>query len=278
MQNHKLIRQVYPPQQPVLVEQSKGLIHGKKKWPNLVRYFGGFKTPIGIEIEAENVQTPVSNTMVYWKEKNDSSLKVNGREFVSIPVAGHNIDYALAEIKEKITDPDILWSHRTSIHVHTQVLDLSVQQFHLLISLYAVFEELFFKMVDPTRVGNGYCYHLRDLSPEQTSPNDQHGKYCALNIGTGLRNFGTVEFRHLQGTSDLRLIRRWIQLIVKLQKYVEDVPSDQLRDIIVSLNTTSQYGYLLNDVFGKSAVLFEGLDLKKAMEDGVIWAKLYLSI
>ena len=246
-----------------------------KKFPNLPTFFGKYKNPIGIEIEVE--QAPVFETKpIFWVRDKDGSLKIDGAEFISVPLSGRCIDYALAEIYPLISQQDCLWSHRTSIHVHLNVNTFTVKKVKTLIALYACLEELFFFFVDDLRKGNNYCYPLTDLNPESLMLGMPEQKYCAFNVGNALEEHNTVEFRHMHGTGNIKSIRRWIQLIVKLHHYVDKTPCDQIRQRIKTLNYVSEYNQFISEIFGVTAKFFDKLNLQQMMEENVFWAKLYL--
>jgi hypothetical protein len=100
-------------------------------------------------------------------------------------------------------------------------------------------------------------------------------KYCALNVGSSIRKYGTIEFRQHHGTADRTMLRRWIQLIVKLHNYVRKTNPKEIKDTIEALNTNSHYHQFLGNVFGQTAAVFPPMVLQRAMEDGVLWAKVY---
>lgn len=275
MQDYKLISEVLPPAKNVGNNQLVLLEKAEKKWGEIKKLFGAYKNhTIGIEIEVEN--SPPAKPMLFWEAKQDGSLKVHGMEFVSVPVAGHNIDYALYEIRELLEHHPCLWSHRTSIHVHAGLQNMTMSELYALIASYAALEKLFFLQVDQVRRGNPYCYYLTDTNPNNLTLGKQSMKYCALNVGNSLAEYNTAEFRHMNGTSDFRLIRRWVQLIVKLLHYVKTKEAKTVIERVKSLNTCSEYAAFVNEVFNSSSKHFINIDFQKEMEEGVLWAKMYL--
>lgn len=244
--------------------------------PTLQTFFTAYKVPIGIEIEVESFDRYTWPRCIYWSVKDDNSLRDNGAELVSVPIAGKNIDYALYELDTAMKNTQRpRWSHRCSVHVHINVRNWTVEQYQNLVGTYVIFEDLFFSLVPPERKAGSYAYPMRDISPENAMPGDEVGKYCALNIGSSTGDYGTVEFRHSAGTADPRQLRRWIQLIVKLHAYVRKTPIEELRRTIYSLNTNSEYMKFLETVFGKTAQIFPPTLLQNSMERGVLWSKIY---
>jgi hypothetical protein len=269
------VSRVFAGAEPVHIDWVQMIQKGAKKFPEPTTFFGGYKNPIGIEVEVE--RAPVfKNPALFWTRSSDGSLKIEGAEFISIPLSGRCIDYALEELRPLITEPTCLWSHRTSIHVHLNVNTFTIEQVKLLAALYACFEDLFFFFVEDLRKGNNYCYHLTDINPETLRVGNTDQKYCAFNMGNSIIEHNTVEFRHMHGTGDLKAIRRWIQLIVKLHHYVDQHSCKQIQQQIMSLNYTSAYQQLVSNVFGATARFFDKVDFQTMMEENVFWAKLYL--
>lgn len=264
---------------PSFPNQLELLSQAKKKFGEITTYFGGYKNPIGIEVEVENVTNSTNGIPIYWDYTHDNSLKVKGQEFVSAPVSGHNIDYAIHELGAilKQTAPDALWSHRTSIHVHCNISDLPRPKLELFIAYYALLEPLFFSFVAPHRHGNSFCYPVVDVLPADVKKYVGNGqiKYCAFNVGAvGTHN--TIEFRHLEGTGDLTKIRRWVQLVVKLYDYIESNNLQTLKSRFQGLGTKKNYSELLSEIFGKTAALFNKLDHRAMMYQNYKWSSIFL--
>ena len=164
---------------------------------------------IGIEIELENI-TNFVNLEYYWSHKDDGSLRNYGAEFVSIPLRGYQVPYALTYLNKAIHEynkPD--FSTRTSVHIHLNVRDMPEEQIKVLILLYALFERHFFNFAGTKRETSVFCvplYRTQQLSGilnwsmEDLSQNWH--KYSAINCGTVTGNndvprFGTIEFLSL---------------------------------------------------------------------------------
>ena len=114
------------------------------------------KTLVGIELELENISlgdweyyydTNKKNAldlMKYWKIVQDGSLR-NGIEFVTDPLVGNNIikgldclDY-LVEYVNPTNNLKISMGERTSLHVHLNVLDLTIEQLKNLVIILEIF-------------------------------------------------------------------------------------------------------------------------------------------
>ena len=260
-----------PPQQELLeIAETLKLLPEKTK-------FGIYKTPVGIEVELENLRD-LSNAP-FWNVVADHSLRNNGAEFVSVPVSGKNIDAALASLRN-ILEKNMGYetSVRCSTHVHINVSDLDRGQLHMLIALYACFEKLLFSLHDERRIHNPYCYpltYLRNINTITARNNLEYMKYCALNTGH-LSDYGTVEFRHMEGLESVEKLERWIQIIQKLVQYVKLNDIQYVYSRIMDLNTSSEYASFAEQVL-YPVNPFRGItNLQEEMESGVTWAKLFL--
>ena len=241
---------------------------------------------IGIEIELENI-TQFVNLEYYWSHKEDGSLRNYGAEFVSIPLRGYQIPYALKYLNNAIyqnNKPD--FSTRTSVHIHLNVRDMPEEQIKVLILLYALFERHFFNFAGTKRETSVFCvplYRTQQLngilnwSMEELSLNWH--KYSAINCGTITGNndvprFGTIEFRHLYGTLDETIILDWINQIMLLREASHQIKLNELLATIRTMNTTSAYAAMYKNVFKHAARM--DLMTKKDFEYCVTTTKLAL--
>lgn len=243
------------------------------KLPQIKTYFTNYRNPIGIEVEVENCQG-VSG-MVFWQCEKDSSLKVSGKEFISIPLSGKQVDYALAELEDLFsrTLGKLLWSHRTSIHIHQNMSSLREQHLTGYVMLYGLFEDLFFSMVDKVREGNPYCYRATELDPVEFCNLTENNKYCALNLYP-IKPQCTVEYRHMHGTQDFKLIRRWIQLIMKMHRFVEDYDSREIVGKLLTHIRQQTFTSLAKEVFGASIILFTEEQIYSSGKRNAVWSTL----
>ena len=221
---------------------------------------------VGIEIECENI-TNQPYMEYYWSKKADGSLRNSGVEFVSIPLRASQVEYALDYLKNRVVlagnDPD--FSPRTSVHVHLNVRDMSLDQVKTLVLLYALFEKHFFNLVGSRREQSIFCVPLyrsgqlstlRKLAPYSA----KWHKYNAINLASifgddDVTRLGTIEFRHMYGTFDKQIIIPWINTILKLREASLKYSYTELLDKIKTLNTTSEYIAMYQNVFGEYANL-----------------------
>jgi hypothetical protein len=219
---------------------------------------------VGIEVEVENI-VDYYNLEYYWEGKSDGSLRNSGAEFTSIPLRGQQIPYALRYLKEALeinNKPD--FSNRTSVHVHMNVRDMTWNQIKTFILLYAIFERHFFNIAGTKREESIFCVPLyktnqvRNITYLENGGAENWYKYSAINCGTILGNdtvpkFGTIEFRHLYGTLDEKIIINWINNIFCLRNASAKIKYEDLLEQVKNMNTTSEYVTLYQQVFKEYA-------------------------
>lgn len=229
------------------------------KYGEIPTFFSKYKNPVGVELEIENVPVSfrrlVNDTSIYWKHVEDNSLKHAGAEFISCPINGQNIDYAIHEFANLSNTQAFQYSVRTSTHVHVNVSFMNWDEFVCLILLSAYLEPLLYSLCKEERKGNPYCYPISSLPPLDVFAMGEDLKYCGINTAP-VRRLLTVEYRQLHGTNDWRLIRRWIQVLCKIYYFAKYTPSKeiiaQMRDVI----RTKNHDILLKKILGATCVLF----------------------
>lgn len=240
------------------------------------------KCLIGIEVEVERVVTFDPHVpLVFWKVHEDGSLRNNGREFVSIPISASYANAALFLLFRGI-NAQHEFSKRTSIHIHMNARDLSVDKVLGILLTYHVVEPLLFKFVGGNRHNNIFCVPwtnseifamvMNSIIQKDIAgviPHLAAARYSALNLAA-LAKFGTLEFRHLPGMSDVRRIVNWINLLLSLRLYAMKHENYlAIADKITALNTNSQYLKFMEEVFGDSIALLDTRNLMEDMERNV---------
>lgn len=179
---------------------------------------------VGFELEVENarVRHPAPGV---WIPQTDGSLRNNGLEFITPPLAGKGIDDSINEMWDKMPD-GWSFSQRTSVHVHVNARDLTWQQLKMWLLTYCVVEEVMFDFASPDRAKGIFCVPLLDTSyPDYlisklvtNTHRAQQGweKYSAVNLSR-LGDLGTVEFRHMPGTRDKEKILLWVKMLDDLR-------------------------------------------------------------
>lgn len=238
---------------------------------------------IGIEIEVENIRSSLcGNLDYYWAEDEDHSLRNYGREYKSIPMRAYQIPYSIEYLKQllSINNPKYEFSNRCSVHVHLNVRDFTMEQLACFLILYCVFEKHFFHIAGTKRENNIFCVPLwtTDYLPnlkKLVRPESYKAwhKYLALNCGCifgseNNKDFGTVEFRHLYGTLDTKILYPWINSIIALREASSKYKLDELVEEIITANTTSQYLYWYDTIF-QDLKISPALMTKKDHEYGI---------
>ena len=249
---------------PLVVQKLHHLAYEQKQ-PNYQYKMVAPSALIGIEVEVENVPNYISLDY-YWKSKHDGSLRNNGCEFTSIPLRAYQVPYALDYLWKQMcqeNDPD--FSPRTSIHIHLNVRDMTVDQIKVLTLLYSIFERHFFHIAGTKREESIFCVPLYLSKQVQVIKDIPYSlqnwhKYNAVNLGTitgtaDVPRFGTIEFRHLYGTMDNDIIINWINNILYLRQASLSYTFDELSDKVKDMNSTSEYIALYSTVFGEYANL-----------------------
>lgn len=170
---------------------------------------------VGLECEIESVASRKNIGMFSATE--DGSLRNSGIEFISKPLP---VREAISQFKHlhatiQYKDRTEAFTSRTSTHVHINCRALSFEQTKNIALLYALYEECFFAMVNSDRRNNIHCVPLSETflpvlygKPLESLVARWH-KYTALNL-LPLAKYGTIEFRHLQGTDNAQLVEEWL--------------------------------------------------------------------
>ena len=158
----------------------------------------------------------------------DGSLRNTGYEYITSPLSYEGSLEAFKYLFTKLQyKKEVGHSERTSTHVHINVGSLTLKQCKQLILLYAALEPLFFNYVAPNRKDNIFCVplsytHLSKFYNKELSPLlECWHKYTAFNI-LPMREYGTMEFRHLQGTNDYETYHGWLTSLKNLFEFVRD--------------------------------------------------------
>lgn len=221
------------------------------------------KELIGIEVEVENVATRDALNAV-WMVKEDGSLRNSGSEFVTHPIEAHYAPAALQHLMKEALDPQCHFSPRTSVHIHLNVQDMDTSQVIDLVLLYSVYEKILYRFAGRGRIKNIYCVPIVETALMrwflERGMNDQWSKYTGLNLCT-LRNFGTLEFRHMHGTFDVEKLSNWIGMITSLKEYVKSSTSKEIRQMVQSMDDSFDFKGLLHKIFGQYAELLKYRDV-----------------
>lgn len=150
-----------------------------------------------------------------WKVQPDASI--NGWEIVSPPL------YDTEELKTVVhvlrKELKVRCNHKTGLHIHHDINDFNLNQIKNLYRLYDKYEPNAIKsIINPSRITSQYCNPIKPLMEKVVSASTiegfkkaQTGRYYNLNNKAYVK-YGTIEFRHHQGTTDINEILAWVEL------------------------------------------------------------------
>ena len=184
---------------------------------------------VGLELEIERWPTPPEDCRHRgFTFTSDGSLRNSGVEAITKPTKLKNIPNLLKSFFTHFEVTEDNYSDRCSIHVHVNCQDLSVEQVRTICLLYQAVERILFNFVDDSRRGNIFCVpwcesgvadrFVPRFLDDPVSTIRIWQKYSALNL-LPLRELGTIEFRHLEGTCDLGKIITWLDIISHIFSY-----------------------------------------------------------
>lgn len=223
---------------------------------------------MGIEVEAENVTNNRLSIPGSFKEVSDGSLKLHGMEFVTVPIKLLYLEKELERLFGAIPKAD--FSSRTSIHVHMNARDFTLQNLLDFLKIYTLFERNLYRF-SGDRWTNNFCIpfqqapdylinflnRYRNIEPETPTEGQimqqpfRWSKYLGLNISpiTGTQEcpnkYGTIEFRQMKGNNNTHHIVEWCNIIACIKFYVRSVDSKKLDELIF----TNKGHTITSDVF-----------------------------
>ena len=249
---------------------------------------------VGIEIEVEgqinfdrkifSAPSKFSDSKIgqYWGIVSDGSLR-DGIELVTPTLFGDDLVQAvkaLSKLNEQL-ERRPSFSHRCSTHVHIDARDLDKDQLLSLIFIYYLYEKYLFKYWNERRYNNIYCIPLHNCHQfistvgalireknesvilDTFSAINERERYCAFNLNALLK-YGSVEFRHGEGTFDSVKILNWINIIMCLKRYALTNPPEELLTII----TDQPFADLSRDIFQDHYdILFENQDVGEIKQE-----------
>lgn len=184
---------------------------------------------LGVEIEVEGAGDPlpvVDNDT--WTTVSEGSIR-SGLEYVSKKpmVYGSGLIDKFKSLINQIDKPEykiIYDSHRTSTHVHVDVLNYTPVQVWTAVTAYWLLENVLFKYCGKEREGNQFCLRLKDaeglLDQVEMDLNNKYPfsmldstriRYAGLNL-RAINRHGSLEFRGMRGTLDPDTLHDWSKI------------------------------------------------------------------
>lgn len=231
---------------------------------------GRVKGDFGIEIECEGANLPVIPAGTAWNQCDDGSLRgeypLSRSEYVLRKPL--NIDECDAAIKYLIEQGAkcksvFNFSFRTSVHVHLNVTELTVNQYLNLVYTYYIIEEALIRYCGDERVGNRFCLRLRDADNlvnhltmlfNDTARvlyrlNLEELKYAAINLAATPR-YGSLEFRGMSGNLNPDYIRVWLKALGSLREFATKFENPKkIHDHFVQTNPSLFLEEVLQDSY-----------------------------
>ena len=191
----------------------------------------GLETPqtgkFGVEVEVEFESTTPYQLVKNWTVVGDGSLRGNAVEYVlTSPLSLEKATEAITNLYRYLGSRGVLCSGRAGIHVHLNVQEYTMERLINLLYIFYRLESILIPWCGEERVGNVFCISNRESScfvndlafaiKKDSLPNgNSTGKYSALNVQPIYR-FGSVEFRTLEFTRDVKKVLEWLGIIDKI--------------------------------------------------------------
>lgn len=235
----------------------------------------------GCEFEIESVKAHPEHPAIVVVE--DHSLRNSGYEYKTKPNDYKTTLELFSYLHSNITLGKEPFSHRTSIHVHVNVRNLSVATVRQMVLTYALLEPLFFKFVGPEREHNIFCVPLSFTTVPSNYKKDlayMHGtwhKYTAFNIlplGLGKNSeqgLGTLEFRHLYGTADQKVFKTWLTTLKELYDFFVKYPD---YNVVTAIENEETPAELAHQIIPTLAATSSSVEINKLCKDSMLDVKL----
>jgi hypothetical protein len=164
-------------------------------------------------------------------------------------------------------------SDRTSIHVHLNALNMTLDQLNGLLIVYVICEQALFNYSSAHRKHNIFCVPLESHLLSVEYENLKHllervTKYSSLNLKS-VWTHGTVEFRHMETVYEFAPIWNWIMLLGLMHRYAMVTPLREIKSIVSRLKIQSEYDLFLRKIFFNYAPLlqYDPIDVDRAVSD-----------
>jgi len=241
---------------------------------------------VGLELEIEGWDVEEEASHRGFSFTSDGSLRGASIEAITKPTYSKFVPHLLEGFYQHFEVKQRNYSERCSTHVHVNCQNLTKHQLRNVCVLYQALERVLFAWIGEEREQNIFCipWYQCNISnkfvykflSDTDSTVRRWQKYTALNL-LPIREQGTIEFRHLEGTCDITRITAWLNIIGSIFKYACEVSYKELRATIANMNSVSNYGAFVENVFGEYSSLLTGLPAyKELLAMGIVDCKLLL--
>lgn len=237
----------------------------------------------GIELEIENASSEWCIPGMDVEE--DGSLRNHGYEFITAPMTYSDQSELLRTFFDSKRLDIKNYSERTSIHVHSDCTDLTLDQLSNILVLYQIVEKVLFHWIGNNRDDNIFCVPWSQTITTYNIINNLQGfmryatvernKYTALNL-VPLAQIGTIEWRHMNGHCDVERILLWLRIIGHFYRVATSHEHATVLERATKLNSSSEYERFLDWLFQEDAVKLKQPGFKLLLEDGVLNMKFSL--
>jgi len=189
---------------------------------------------LGIELEYEQCNMDFER-LNHWSVGSDGSLRNEGIELVSVPLAFDTVADALLEAEHAVENSACVSTERCGLHTHINMRPYTVGQVWSFAALYALIEPTLFASFaqgreesvfgvplwtntpQVTALYRDICHirSLRDINHIQASRIRRTCKYSAMNV-SALATLGTIEMRQPYCSNDFTAISIWTEFIMRL--------------------------------------------------------------
>lgn len=248
------------------------------------KVYKGYATEgdLGVEIEVEGHNLP--DAKHYWKRDYDGSLRGECTEYVlrkamtlpEVKKALISLNKAYKDNKTKVND-----SVRAGVHIHVNVQHLTVVQLFNFMTTYIILEDLLVRYCGEYREGNLFCLRIKDadyllytlekVARDKTfhKLNNDVLRYSSMNV-VSLAKYGSLEFRAMRGSRDLKLIGRWAEILLKLRNRA--ITFSNPKEIVELVNEHGSESFLkafLGDFFDE---ICNGINPEEYIPNGLLRA------
>lgn len=254
---------------------------------------------IGLEIEVEGRKlpgcvdengNPFGTLPKAWKVVPDNSLRnmnpgdVSCEYVLREPKSRKDFSSALEALDKALAnaEADAYPTYRTSVHVHLNVADWPLRRLWSLLTTYFILEDVLVNFADGGtgyRAGNRFCLRASDSETlidrlHMIGRNDftdlrfprEEWKYGAVNL-YATKAYGSLEFRSLRGTTDFKLIQKWVDMLLACKDYAAKF--DDPREIITQVSELTAMVWA-ERVLGKETIK-ELLDFSPNMDQMLVF-------
>ena len=175
----------------------------------------------------------------------------------------------LKHLQNLIDDIKIKDTGRAGVHVHVNCQDLQMREVFQFLTMYLIFENMLVRWCGAGRVGNLFCLRIEDAPAllgtlrkvAKTKEYNEFGtdehRYASVNV-KALTTYGSLEFRAMRSTPDMKEIQKWVDILLKIKD--ESRKYNAPHEIVERLSFESTQGFFTN-ILGDTDVQYDHRDM-----------------